>query len=365
MLEWSRASILWSGEILSGGEEMTTDKPDIAEQLERLAKLRAEGTLSEDEFAQLKAKLIAGDTPPAPVETSGEPSSQPAAVGNRESSRVRSDLGLTRLAALVSVKFVGYLLLVGFVLVILIWLVTGHTNTSSAPDSNQAAQDQPQPTSDSAANNTVTPSTPSMPDDEAKFVAAVSAAQSTYDAAPNDMAKGRTRADRRSAICQALQGGLSANGWVGTIKTLSSNTDGKGVLEISLAPSLSVETMNNDLSDIGHNTLLASDSPILSAASAMKEGDAVVFSGTFFPSDVDCVEETSLTLEGSMQEPAFILQRTNRLLPHKHPPPHNKAKVQPLHRPPSLPRPSQRPITRQRKKVGRRVLQTALRRPMT
>jgi len=193
----------------------------------------------------------------------------------------------------------------------LIWLVTGHTNTSSAPDSNQAAQDQPQPTSDSAANNTVTPSTPSMPDDEAKFVAAVSAAQSTYDAAPNDMAKGRTRADRRSAICQALQGGLSANGWVGTIKTLSSNTDGKGVLEISLAPSLSVETMNNDLSDIGHNTLLASDSPILSAASAMKEGDAVVFSGTFFPSDVDCVEETSLTLEGSMQEPAFILRFTS------------------------------------------------------
>jgi hypothetical protein len=43
----------------------------------------------------------------------------------------------------------------------------------------------------------------------------------------------------------------------------------------------------------------------------MKEGDEVVFSGTFFASDVDCVEEHSMGLQGSMSEPEFIFRFTS------------------------------------------------------
>jgi hypothetical protein len=130
----------------------------------------------------------------------------------------------------------------------------------------------------------------------------------------NEMAQGGTRAQRRIAICQSLnvpgQGVLVSN-WVGQIDKLSSNSDGKGVLYVSHAPNIWVETWNNDFSDSSHHTLIPPLSQLFAVISQMKEGDEVVFSGTFFASDVDCVEEHSMGLQGSMSEPEFIFRFTS------------------------------------------------------
>jgi hypothetical protein len=149
---------------------------------------------------------------------------------------------------------------------------------------------------------------PAIPADEAKFIDAVRSSQTEYNAAANDMAKGAARATRRNGICQALQSGMAVNDWIGTIKMLSSNGDGKGVLYISVADDVVIGTWNNALSDIGDETLLDQNSTVFKAASAMKERDKVGFSGTFIPSDVDCAKESSMTLEGSMTSPAFIFR---------------------------------------------------------
>ncbi len=149
-----------------------------------------------------------------------------------------------------------------------------------------------------------------MPVDESNFLSAISSAKDAYDAAANDMAKGGTRANRRNAICNALNNSPAVNGWVGTIKSLSSNTEGKGVLVITLDSVTTVETTNNEFSETlgGTHTLLDQNSDVFRSASRMKEGDAVVFSGNFYPSDTDCTQEMSLTLEGSMEQPTFLFQ---------------------------------------------------------
>jgi hypothetical protein len=182
---------------------------------------------------------------------------------------------------------------------------------SAANQNNSQPGNQTQSSSQTPATaNNSTPSSngPAMPADEAAFVSAVTSGQSAYDAAANDMAKGGTRADRKNAICKALQNGAGVTGWVGTIKTLSSNSDGKGVLEISVAPNVVIGTWNNAVSDIQDNTLLDQKSTVFRTVSNMKEGDTVFFSGNFISSETDCVEERSITLGGAMQEPEFVFQ---------------------------------------------------------
>lgn len=191
----------------------------------------------------------------------------------------------------------GGIIVVVIIIVALGYFIGSHDGTKGVAESKNAA-----PAADVAS-----PTIP-MPADEAKFIAGVQAARSAYNSAPNDMAKGGTRADRRRAICEALSGSASANQWTGTIAKLSSNGDGKGVLYISIADDVTIGTWNNALSDIEDNTLMDQSSPAFKAASAMKEGDKVVFSGTFIPSETDCIRETSMTLEGSMQEPEFLIR---------------------------------------------------------
>jgi hypothetical protein len=177
--------------------------------------------------------------------------------------------------------------------------------------------DDPAPTSAPVTSTTpaATPAIvrhqPPIPSDEQAFIQAVERGQAAFHAAPNEMAQGGTRAQRRIAICQSLNvpgQGVLVSDWVGQIDKLSSNSDGKGVLYVSLAPNLRVETWNNDFSDSSHHTLIAPSSQLFAVVSQMREGDEVVFSGNFFPSDVDCVEEHSMGLQGSMSEPEFIFR---------------------------------------------------------
>jgi hypothetical protein len=184
--------------------------------------------------------------------------------------------------------------------------------TLASCDDNQA------PSSAPAANSTTPAPSPSaipavarvevpIPANEQEFILAVQQGQAAFRSAPNEMAQGGTRSKRRIAICQSLRQ-ISVSDWVGQIDALSSNSDGKGVLEISLAPDIRVKTWNNDFSDTASHTLIDPSSSLFGIVSQMRKGDQVVFSGAFFPSDVDCVKETSIGLEGSMTDPEFLFR---------------------------------------------------------
>jgi hypothetical protein len=92
------------------------------------------------------------------------------------------------------------------------------------------------------------------------------------------------------------------------VSAISSNGDGKGVFSVIIAPGVLVQTFNNDFSDMSDHTLIEPSSSLFQRASSLKVGQAVRFSGNFFQSPNDCIEETSLTLEGSVTEPTFIVR---------------------------------------------------------
>ncbi len=148
---------------------------------------------------------------------------------------------------------------------------------------------------------------PVQPPAQTAFVAAVAEARDQFKAASNDMAKGAARTARKAAICRALPL-RTARDWIGRIYRLSSNPEGNGIVEIVIGPDVYVTTWNNSLSDIGDNTLISAGSPVFQAFVAMKTDDPVKFSGAFLYSGVDCVKETSLTQEGSMTAPEFLLR---------------------------------------------------------
>jgi len=142
---------------------------------------------------------------------------------------------------------------------------------------------------------------------EEMFISVVQEATQRYKSAENDMAKGGVRAWRKEAICRLLPS-LAVDSWNGEIYSLSSNSEGKGVVEIMIAPNIYMKTWNNSLSDSHDHTLIDPNSRVFQVLSGMKKGDHIRFSGSFSPSEADCVGEPSLTQNGSMSEPEFIFQ---------------------------------------------------------
>jgi hypothetical protein len=151
-------------------------------------------------------------------------------------------------------------------------------------------------------------SDPDVPQEQRPFLNAVETGQNTYAAGKNDIAKGEARPIRSGAICSSLRAGLSIYDWIGTVSTLSTNGDGKGVLGIKIGRNVFVKTWNNAVSDIGDATLLKPGSSIYREAVSLARGRRVRFSGSFRDSSTDCVKESSLPLHGSLTEPEFLVR---------------------------------------------------------
>jgi uncharacterized protein len=147
-----------------------------------------------------------------------------------------------------------------------------------------------------------------LPPDEAALVRIIAVSQKDASAATNDMQKGGIKHRRDADICSLTQS-LSVNDWVGTLQTVDANSDGKGVLKIAIAREIAVETWNNEISDGSDNTLIEPGTPLFQAASSMKPGQVVRFSGHFLSgSEGECLKEGSITLSGKLREPEFIFQ---------------------------------------------------------
>jgi hypothetical protein len=155
------------------------------------------------------------------------------------------------------------------------------------------------------------PSDPGMPPSgQLGLLAAVEAAQQQYREAPNDMAKGAARPVRARALCRAVAS-PHIEGWLGKISKLSTNGEGKGVISIQIGPDTYVRTWNNAFSDIADNTLIDPSTPLFRVASSLKEGQKVRFSAILFPNATDCYKEGSMTMDGSITAPEFIMRLTN------------------------------------------------------
>jgi hypothetical protein len=104
---------------------------------------------------------------------------------------------------------------------------------------------------------------------------------------------------------------MAAQEWTGTVAKLSSSSGGKGVLVVSIGPQITVATTNNDFSDSFNHSLMDPASDVFRQALTLSQGQRITFSGFFLPSTTDCVEERSLTQQGSMTDPEFDFRFTD------------------------------------------------------
>jgi hypothetical protein len=121
------------------------------------------------------------------------------------------------------------------------------------------------------------------------------------------MQRGGIKANRDEAICRILPS-AGVGGWIGRVTKIDSNSDGKGVMNVSIAKGVSVKTWNNAISDTGDDTLIVPRTRLFQMASSLRIGQQVLFSGSFIGDRNDCIKEASLSLRGKIEDPEFIFR---------------------------------------------------------
>lgn len=148
-----------------------------------------------------------------------------------------------------------------------------------------------------------------IPEKERTFIDITTNAISENSSAKNDMQRGGVKVRRDDAICSSLKK-RTVNDWIGTVKKVDSNSDGKGVLEVEIAKDVTLKTWNNAFSDSSFDTLIDPRSKLFADASSLSVGDGVKFSGSFFKGRDACIKESSMSLRGGLEEPDFIFKFT-------------------------------------------------------
>ena len=162
----------------------------------------------------------------------------------------------------------------------------------------------------SASSSSAPQAAIALPKDQKAFCDAVNGFIPQYQNAPNELKKSAVRVARKQKI-QELVPSLQFENWFGKLKRMATTSDGSAYITIQFeGVPISIRTRNNSLSDIGDKTLIPVNSPLFNAISELKEGTRVIVSGHFLSSDIDFIQEESITEDGSMTEPAFVTQFT-------------------------------------------------------
>ena len=160
----------------------------------------------------------------------------------------------------------------------------------------------------SGPSSIITPS--DKPDIQTQFENVIATYKDQYKQAETDLQKGYSRIQRKQAI-QALNMRGKAKEWVGVIKKIGANNEGKAYVSVALNRDLQLQTWNNAVSDTFDNTLIPPDSPLYNTLLSMKQGQEVKFSGHFLTSpyeNEDYYKESSLSMAGAMLSPEFLFQ---------------------------------------------------------
>ena len=185
----------------------------------------------------------------------------------------------------------------GFIIIVAIGFLGSLLPKKNNPDSTTS-------TGNTAQNIQISP-------EQQNFVKIVESYYDSYKQAPNELKKSALRADRKTALQGAL-GNVTVQDWVGTLRNMGTNSDGKASIIIQLAGSkIEVKTWNNAVSDIADKTLIETGSELYNTLSNLSKGSTVRFTGTFKLGENDYIREASVTEAGSMTSPAFIMSFTN------------------------------------------------------
>lgn len=175
----------------------------------------------------------------------------------------------------------------------------------SSPDSDQKQANNK--SNHSTTSSIAEKQTIQKPTNQIDFENVVTKFIEPYKQAKNELKKSSIRSERMSAISNTLDG-FAVIEWVGKINDLSTNSEGKAILSIRITPDIEIKTWNNALSDISAKTLIDQNSNLYNQLMELEIGENVKFSGVFFSSEDNFIQETSLTEEGSMMNPEFSMK---------------------------------------------------------
>lgn len=148
-----------------------------------------------------------------------------------------------------------------------------------------------------------------LPEDEMAFISIIRDYQNQFANAKNELQESLYRDERKKELSLLVKQ-RNVNEWVGTIRKLETNNDGKAILSVEIAPKVFLKTWNNALSDFSENTLIEKSSESYKTLLNLGGGSKIIFSGTFFYSNEDFLREQSLTIKGAMKEPEFLFKFT-------------------------------------------------------
>ena len=142
---------------------------------------------------------------------------------------------------------------------------------------------------------------------QSSFIATLGSYKERYATARNEFQQSSVRRERASALARILPT-RAVDGWIGKISSIETTRNGEGILAVHPLGSdwITVTTSNNSLSGAMDGTLISSGSALYEQISRLSIGESVIFSGSFRSSDLDYLEEVSLTERGSIDEPEFI-----------------------------------------------------------
>ena len=195
--------------------------------------------------------------------------------------------------ALAYLAVIGAIFVVGGILLLSNTSREGHASTGSTK-----RQTTPVPA----------PAATGMPAAEVAFVTSVQSYVDQYEAAPNELVKTALRTERRTRLSQLLPE-RQVSSWVGTLKDLSTDSDGKASASITLDGSaITVHTDPGNPFKPGSDTSVEHGSPLYNQFAKLTEGEKVKFSGSFLPDERDHLRETSFTESGAMTAPEFVMR---------------------------------------------------------
>ncbi len=147
-----------------------------------------------------------------------------------------------------------------------------------------------------------------IPEQQAAFIRTVESFHERYEEAENELQSSAQRAKRRAALAKLLPD-RSVRGWTGTLESLQTDSRGNAFITIQpdRADAITIATWNNALADAGTHSLIRSGSELYDKLAEMREGERVVFSGTFAAGEQDHIAEGSLTEDESMTSPDFVM----------------------------------------------------------
>jgi hypothetical protein len=115
---------------------------------------------------------------------------------------------------------------------------------------------------------------------------------------------------RAAAICKVITT-PSITDWTGTVAKIDTTNPAGAILTISVMPNVTFGTAPNATENAASNTLIASADPLYATVSKLTPGTKIRFSGTLFPSQPDCIQETGSDMQESMQTPNFLTKFTS------------------------------------------------------